>query len=126
MEFRPFCLDTVTDSQDLRIKEKESEKHILPSGIILVCDEKEYPVMLDLTDGYKFTCKEVTDEEWPDILCLINFAAGPLNLKLIVEEKEAENIKGKIEEEILTYKAMIRGARKFINNMPMKLERSRI
>jgi hypothetical protein len=98
-----------------------SEEHITPSGLILTHDGTDYPVMLDLTDGYKLTCKEVTDDEWPDILCLISFAKGPLNLELKVEEKEAETIKGKAEEEIITYKEMIKTAEKFINNMPIAL-----
>lgn len=100
-------------------------KNISPSGLILVCDEKEYPVMLDLTDGYKFTCKEVTDDEWPDILCLISFTTGPLNLELKVEEGEVTNIKGKIAEEIVTYKEMIKAGANFIDNMPIKLEKEK-
>lgn len=97
-----------------------NKEKITPSGFILNCDGQDYPVMLDRTNGYKFTCKEATDEEFPDSLCLMSWAAGPINLELKVDPEKAEEVRGILKQEIQTYKEMIKDGEKFVKNIQVK------
>lgn len=103
--------------------EEPQEPNISPSGLILIHDGQEYPVMLDRTNGYKFTCKEATDEEFPDSLCLMSWAAGPINLELKVDPEKAEEVRGILKQEIQTYKKMVKDGEDFIINMQAKLKK---
>lgn len=109
MEFRPFCLDTVTDSQDLRIKEKKREE----SGMYIESDGEMNPVLIK--DG-GFICPKISGNDfYEDIPSLIAFCKGPVNLTLHFDkdEKKRRELMNRLEEDIDSLQWVIDEAKYF-------------
>ncbi|HNR64673.1 MAG TPA: hypothetical protein PKJ95_00095 [Atribacterota bacterium] len=107
MEFRPFCLDTVTDSQDLRIKEKKREE----SGMYIEDNGKMHPVF---KKNSGFICPEISNGDYyDDIPSLIAFCKGPVNLTLHFKDNK-EKLIDRLKNEIDVYQWMIDEAKFFL------------